>query len=68
MAASLALLGRISEAREAVEQLHKAYPDLTIAKVMAITPHRGTYIERYADGLRRAGCPNDRPFAATGPV
>jgi adenylate cyclase len=57
MAASLALLGRISEAREAVQRLRDEYPYITIAKIMAITPHRGDYLPRYADGLRRAGLP-----------
>jgi adenylate cyclase len=57
MVASLALLGRIPEAREAVRQLRAEYPDITISKIMAITPHRGDYLERYADGLRRAGLP-----------
>lgn len=57
MAASLALLGRIGEAQEAVNQLRREYPDITIAKIMAITPHRGDYLERYAEGLRRAGLP-----------
>jgi adenylate cyclase len=57
MAASLALLGRLCEAREAVRQLREAYPDISIAKIMAITPHRGDYLERYAEGLRRAGMP-----------
>jgi adenylate cyclase len=57
MAASLALLGRVSEAREAVQRLRHEYPYITIAKIMAITPHRGDYLLRYAEGLRRAGLP-----------
>jgi adenylate cyclase len=57
MAAALAHLGRVSEARDAVLQLRNVYPDITIAKIMAITPHRGDYLERYAEGLRRAGLP-----------
>jgi tetratricopeptide (TPR) repeat protein len=57
MAASLALLGRISEAREAVRKLREGYPDITISKIVAITPHRGDYVRRYAEGLRRAGLP-----------
>ena len=57
MAASLALLGHLSEAREAVRQLRSEHPDITISKIMAITPHRGDYLERYAEGLRRAGLP-----------
>jgi TolB-like protein len=57
MAASLALLGRVAEAREAVRQLRQWYPDITISKIVAITPHRGDYVRRYAEGLRRAGLP-----------
>jgi adenylate cyclase len=57
MAASLGLLGRISEAREAVRQLRQGYPDITISEIVAITPHRGDYVRRYAEGLRRAGLP-----------
>ena len=30
---------------------------LYLAIYMAITPHRGDYLERYADGLRKAGLP-----------
>ena len=58
MAASLALLGRIPEAQDAVRQLLEKYPDVTISKIIAITPHRGDYLVRYADGLRRAGLPD----------
>jgi hypothetical protein len=57
MAASLALLGRISKAREAIQRLRQEHPDITIAKIMDITPHRGDYVQRYAEGLRRAGLP-----------
>jgi len=57
MAACLGLLGRISEAHEAVRRLRQGYPDITISKIMAIVPHRGDYACRYAEGLRRAGLP-----------
>jgi hypothetical protein len=57
MAASLAMLGRTSEARDAARQLLARYPDVTISKIIAITPHRGDYLMRYAEGLRRAGLP-----------
>ena len=57
MAASLALLGRLSEAQEVVRQLRRGYPDITISKIMAIVPHRGDYVRRYAEGLRKAGLP-----------
>jgi adenylate cyclase len=58
MAASLALLGRICEAREVVRQLRQGYPDMTISTVMATTPFRDTSLrQRYAEGLQRAGLP-----------
>ncbi|MBV8429021.1 MAG: adenylate/guanylate cyclase domain-containing protein [Hyphomicrobiales bacterium] len=57
MAACLALLGRIEEAREAVRLLREGHPDITIAQIIAITPHRGDYVRRYAEGLRLAGLP-----------
>jgi adenylate cyclase len=57
MVACLALLGRIDEAREAVQLLREGYPDITIAQIIAITPHRGDYVRRYAEGLRLAGLP-----------
>jgi adenylate cyclase len=57
MAAALALLGRVTEARDAVRRLRETYPDITISKIMAITPHRGDYLARYGEGLRRAGLP-----------
>jgi adenylate cyclase len=57
MAASLGLLGRIPEAREAVRRLLEGYPGITISKVVAATPHRGDYVQRYAEGLRKAGMP-----------
>ena len=57
MVACLALLGRIDEAREAVQLLREGYPDITIAQIIAITPHRGDYVRRYAEGLRHAGLP-----------
>ena len=57
MAAALGLLGRIPEAREVARQLLQANPDITISKIIAITPHRGDYARRYAEGLRKAGLP-----------
>jgi adenylate cyclase len=57
MAAALGLLGRISEAHEVVRELRQGYPDITISKIVAIVPHRGDYVRRYAEGLRKAGLP-----------
>jgi adenylate cyclase len=58
VAACLAQLGRISEAREVAQQVRQAEPDITISKVMAITPYRDTeFLVRYAEGMRNAGLP-----------
>ena len=57
LAACLGLLGRINEARDAARRLCEAHPDITVSKIIAITPHRSDYLRRYAEGLRRAGLP-----------
>jgi adenylate cyclase len=57
VSAYLALLGHISEAQEAVRQLRQAYPDITISKIVKVTPYRGEVRPRYIEGLRKAGLP-----------
>ncbi|SDR49755.1 adenylate cyclase [Rhizobiales bacterium GAS113] len=57
VAVCLGLLGRISEAREAVRQLRQGYPDITISRITAGGPLRGDLLSRYAEGLRLAGLP-----------
>ena len=51
LAACLAFAGRIEEAREAARLLREGHPDITIPQIIAITPHRGDYVRRYAEGL-----------------
>jgi adenylate cyclase len=56
LAASLAQLGRIDEARRAIEQLLVREPDSTIGKIVALfRPSEG--LNRYLEGLRLAGLP-----------
>ncbi len=56
--ASLAHLGRISEAQERLQEFLKYEPDYTLSKVQTI--HRFVDDEeksRFIDGLRKAGMP-----------
>jgi adenylate cyclase len=56
LAASLAHLGRLDEARQAAEQLRALEPDCSIAKIAALyRPSEGA--ARYLEGLRMAGLP-----------
>ncbi|HEX2116601.1 MAG TPA: adenylate/guanylate cyclase domain-containing protein [Alphaproteobacteria bacterium] len=58
LAASLASLGRIEEARAALAPLFRIAPGATIAKTRAAVPwKRPEDMERYFDALRRAGMP-----------
>jgi adenylate cyclase len=57
VAASLAMLGRISEAQEVIRRFRQGYPDITISQITSVVPHRGDYARRYAEGLRKAGLP-----------
>jgi adenylate cyclase len=57
LAASLALLGRLDEARSGIPDLLAVAPGYTVAAAAAHTPLRGATRERYLDGLRRAGLP-----------
>ena len=58
LAPALAHLGRIDEARQAVKALLQAYPDATIARIVETNPNTVPhFVDRYADGLRKAGLP-----------
>lgn len=57
LAASLARLGHLDAAREAVAALLAAAPGETLGGVAANSATRGAVRERYLDGLRRAGLP-----------
>ena len=57
-AAALAQLGRIDEARAAVDLLLQHHPRLSISGMLAAVPRRGTdVLGRLVDGLRKAGLP-----------
>ncbi len=60
LAASYGNLGRITEAAAAREKLQELLPDLTIAQLRESLPYfkHPDDLERYLDGLRRAGLPD----------
>jgi adenylate cyclase len=64
LASALGLLGRIDEAREAVQRLLAIAPDLTISHIRAYletqgpdTPGYPAMLDVFCEGLRRAGLP-----------
>jgi hypothetical protein len=58
VAASLALLGRAEEARNATRALLAIAPDATMSQLREITPYRDAeFVERYHRALREAGMP-----------
>ncbi|HEV7268377.1 MAG TPA: tetratricopeptide repeat protein [Falsiroseomonas sp.] len=65
-AAALGLLGREAEARRAVAELRRRYPEYTIAAARAdfFFCRDAARIERFVEGLRRAGVPETTPAAA----
>ena len=60
LATSLANLGRMEEARAAVPGILAAAPGYTVRAAAAHSAFRGAVLERYLDGLRRAGLPESR--------
>jgi adenylate cyclase len=60
LAASYALLGRMDEARDAMQEVFRLEPDVTLAKVrVQLSASDPDYLERYFDGLRKAGMPEE---------
>jgi adenylate cyclase len=58
VAASLALLGRVEEAREAVRALLAVAPNTTLSRLRKYHSYRDTeFVERYHRGLSEAGLP-----------
>jgi len=54
--ASLAQLGRLDEAREALATLRREHPELSIAWIKASVPYQTPELmERFLDGMRKAG-------------
>jgi adenylate cyclase len=61
LAASLAYLDRMEEARQQIVALLAAHPMMTISKVLKIDRWRAEEARNHlAEGLRRAGLPDDR--------
>ncbi|MEJ2122367.1 MAG: tetratricopeptide repeat protein [Alphaproteobacteria bacterium] len=59
LAASYAQLGRIDEARDAIDQLLRVVPGQTVETAGSQLPlKRPEDMERYLDGLRNAGLPD----------
>ncbi len=60
VAAALALSGRIDDANTEGKRIMKLEPDFTIAKFLTNQPYKRTpAVERYLDGLRAAGIPEE---------
>ncbi len=58
-AAGLAMLGRIDEARRDIDRLRALMPGNSITEVRRQLPYPAAAMERFVDGLRRAGLPED---------
>jgi len=60
LASALAHLGRLDEARRAVEEMNELEPGITVEFARAHTPVTDTaYVDHYLDGLRKAGLPDN---------
>jgi adenylate cyclase len=70
LATAAAHAGDLDLARSAVQRLLAAHPDLTIRHVVgAIHNIDGAYLDRYVQGLKLAGLPEEsRPHAAPSPT
>ena len=58
-AAAAALTGNVPEAAEALGMHRRLVPDYTVARTRENTPFTGNTVERFLDGLRKAGLPED---------
>ena len=57
LAASLAHLGRLKEARECVAEMLRQSPDVTLSHIRSFPIKDAEYLERLIDGLAKAGLP-----------
>lgn len=57
LAASLAQAGRLDEAREVMATLRKLQPGISVAWVRKFVPYTDRAMERFLDGMRKAGLP-----------
>jgi adenylate cyclase len=56
--ASLAHLGRLDEARQAVVTFRSTFPDVTISRIVETLPmNPQEYVDRFCEGIRKAGLP-----------
>ncbi|HET7803682.1 MAG TPA: tetratricopeptide repeat protein, partial [Pseudolabrys sp.] len=53
--ASLAQAGQVDEAREALVRLKKVFPDMTIAWIKEYVPYTTGPMEKFLEGMRKAG-------------
>jgi adenylate cyclase len=53
--ASLAQAGKIEEAREALTRLKELFPEMTIAWIKQYVPYTAGPMEKFLDGMRKAG-------------
>jgi hypothetical protein len=59
LAANFALLGMMDEARAQAREVMRLHPEFTISRWRDRPPYRDVAIlERYIDGLRKAGLPD----------
>ena len=56
---AVALQGDRGAAAEALTTMLRLQPDFTLAWVNENTPYAGEMLERFLDGLRRAGVPEE---------
>jgi adenylate cyclase len=69
LAACYGHLGRFEEATAALQEVRRLYPDLTIQSMRASHPStRPEHVERYLEGLRKAGLPESDEVADEPPL
>jgi len=59
LVAAYTLLGRDGDARTGLSRLLNDYPDLTVSKVLSALVYPQPMLERIAEGLRKAGMPEE---------
>jgi adenylate cyclase len=57
LAPAYALAGEVEKARESVGELVKGYPEIRIADILRAMAFSKEVMDRFAEGLRRAGLP-----------
>lgn len=58
LASALAHLGRVEEARRAADTFLAAHPGMTVSAILETLPMNSpSYVERFAEGMRKSGIP-----------